>query len=43
MNAGYVTIQEVISDKKKKYTLVIPSEEVQEEFQGLTADIAKYY
>ena len=37
VNAGYVTIQEIVSDRNKMYTLVIPNEEVQDEFQSLTS------
>ena len=37
VNAGYVTIQEIESERNKLYTLVIPNEEVQDEFQSLTS------
>ena len=37
INAGYLTIDEIISEKDGIYSLKIPNEEVQKEFQNLTA------
>lgn len=38
INAGYLTIDEIISERDSIYSLRIPNEEVQKEFQKLTAD-----
>ena len=41
INAGYLTIDEIISEKDGIYSLKIPNEEVQKEFQNLTAHYLK--
>ena len=37
VNAGYLTIEKMISSRKERYVLRIPNQEVQDEFQQLTA------
>jgi len=37
VNAGYLTIEKMISSRKERYVLCIPNQEVQDEFQQLTA------
>ena len=37
VNAGYLTISKTISEQRNKYEIRIPNQEVQEEFQSLTA------
>ena len=37
VNAGYLTIEKVISARDGRYVLCIPNEEVQQEFRDLTA------
>ena len=41
VNAGYLTVLEVISARRSRYVLGIPNQEVQQEFQKLTANYLK--